>query len=127
MKNNVFGSLIYNMGWEMPYSFKLWGKEYNITIHACANNETDMVTKEQEKAFVHFVENAAILKSAVEKALIDFSDDEKRAKEMFAPTMLNIERDGNYAVLFDDCLDVEGGVAVTIKPQLSVVPIDAYL
>ena len=51
-----------------------------------------------------------------ENLLIKFSNN--KASERFTPTMLLIERKGDYALLFDDNKDPDEGVAVCLSQKV---------
>jgi len=45
----------------------------------------------------------------------------------FIPRTLLFERNGNYALLFDDTAEPDGGIAVCLFPEEQIVQQDDYL
>lgn len=125
MNNAVFGELVFNTGWKTKSDIVFFGKNYNIVVKAKAYSEKDGITNEQETAFNYFKTNKDEQLKTVEKLLTDFADGE--TSKRFVPRVLLFQRDGGYALLFDDRKDEDDGVAVCLAPKTRVVSQDEYL
>ena len=62
--------------------------------------------------------------NCVEKMLKEYSD---FAQEQFIPRTLLMNRDGSYALLFDDRDNEDEGIAVCLAPEEKIVSQDDYL
>ena len=125
MNNSVFGELVFNTGWKTKTSIHLFGNNYDVIVKAKAYFEKDGVTVEQETAYGDFCSNKSERLAAVENLLNSFAKDD--ASKQFTPRTLLFQRDGGYAILFDDKEDIDGGIAVCLAPQAEVVTQDEYL
>lgn len=123
MNNNVFGEVQFNMGWEKKEDINLFNQTYTVTVSAAAYFDTDKITDEQEKAYGEFEKEKINILTNVEHLMEKIKDGEKR----YAPSLLLFQRNGDYALLFDDVNDNEDGIAVTIRPEYSVINTDQYL
>ena len=123
MDNNVFGEVQFNMGWEKKEDINLFNQTYTVTVSAAAYFDTDKITDEQEKAYGEFEKEKINILTNVEHLMEKIKDGEKR----YAPSLLLFQRNGDYALLFDDVNDNEDGIAVTIRPEYSVINTDQYL
>ena len=123
MNNNVFGEVQFNMGWEKKEDINLFNQTYTVTVSAAAYFDTDKITDEQEKAYGEFEKEKINILTNVEQLMEKIKDGEKR----YAPSLLLFQRNGDYALLFDDVNDNEDGIAVTIRPEYSVINTDQYL
>lgn len=125
MNNSIFGEMIFNTGWKAATEITLFGKTASITVKAKAYYEKDGITTEQEAAFSDFNDNKVKRLKIVEKLLSDYSviDTSNR----FTPRTLLFDREGGYAILFDDKSDVDNGVVVCLLPTEKVLTQDEYL
>lgn len=125
IKNPFWEEMSFHIGWKANISIVFYGKEYSITIKAKAYRKEDGITPEQDNALANFaVQKNAILKTA--EALLDKFRNGNGAV-YFTPRMLLFERDGSYALLCDDSMDEDDGVAVCLAPKQEVVSQDEYL
>ena len=125
MNNAIFGALVFNTGWKTDTSISLFGSAYDVVVKVKAYFEKDGVTAEQESAYTDFSENKAVRLKTVEKLLGIYA--EEAAAKRFIPKTLLFNRDGSYALLLDDKADADGGIAVTLAPEMEVVSQDEYL
>lgn len=125
MNNKIFGELMFNIGWKTKTDISLYGTTYNVVVKAKAYHENDGVTSEQESAYADFKGNKGIRLITVEKLLDAFS--ESNPAKRFIPQTLLFQRNGGYAILFEDKQDVDGGVAVILAPKAEVKSQDEYL
>ena len=125
MKNSCFGEMIFNTGWKATTDVILFGKSTSIIVKAKAYYENDGITSEQEAAFLDFSNNKEQRLKATEKLLSDYSTVD--ADSRFVPRTLLFERDGSYALLFDDKNDEDNGIAVCLAPYKQVLTQDEYL
>lgn len=124
MKNKAFGEITFNVGWKTTTLITLFSRESQIVVKAKAYRKTDVVTAEQEKSFTDYSKNKSEYRTTIEKLLSDYSDD---AANRFIPKTLLFERDGAWALLCDDLLDPDGGIAVCLQPDKKIVLQDDYL
>lgn len=125
MKSSVFGEMTFNTGWKAMMNILLFGKSKNITVKAKAYYEKDGITDEQEAAFSDFNNNKEQRLKNTEKLLSNYAS--VAAASRFIPRTLLFERDGSYAILFDDKEDVDNGVVVCLSPMENVLTQDEYL
>lgn len=124
MKNKAFGEITFNVGWKTTTLITLFSRESQIVVKAKAYRKTDVVTAEQEKSFTDYSKNKSEYRTTIEKLLSDYSDE---AANRFIPKTLLFERDGAWALLCDDLLDPDGGIAVCLQPDKKIVLQDEYL
>ena len=117
--------MTFNTGWKTSTSILLFGKSTNITVKAKAYFEKDGITAEQEAAFSDFKNNKEKRLKSVEKLLSNYANAETAS--LFVPRTLLFERDGGYAILFDDKEDLDNGVVVCLLPTERVLTQDEYL
>lgn len=125
MNNSCFGEMTFNTGWKATTEIILFGKSISIIVKAKAYYEKDGITPEQEAAFSDFSNNKEQRLSITEKLLSDYSAVD--AADRFVPRTLLFERDGSYAILFDDNNDEDSGIAVCLAPSEQVLAQDEYL
>lgn len=125
MNNKIFGELTFNTGWKTTTDISLYGTNYTVVVKAKAYYEKDGVTSEQESAYAEFKENKQARLVIVENLLKTFAGDQ--FSERFVPRTLLFQRNGDYAILFDDKQDIDGGIAVTLEPTTEVKYQDEYL
>ena len=125
MKTSVFGEMTFNTGWKSSTNIILFGKLINIVVKAKAYCEKDGITDEQKVAFVDFNKNKEKRLNSTEKLLSDYAGGIVEGR--FFPRTLLFERDGGYAILFDDKEDEDNGVAVCLMPKEMVLSQDEYL
>lgn len=125
MNNSVFGEIVFNTGWKTKSDIVFFGNSYSIVVKAKAYFEKDGITNEQETAFNSFKTNKSEQLKTVEKLLKDFAGND--ASKRFIPRTLLFQRDGGYALLFDDIENEDEGVAVCLAPKTKVVSQDEYL
>ena len=125
MNNSCFGEMTFNTGWKATTDIILFGKSISIIVKAKAYYEKDGITDEQEAAFSDFSNNKEQRLRITEKLLSDYSTVD--AADRFVPRTLLFERDGSYALLFDDKNDEDNGIAVCLAPSEQVLTQDEYL
>jgi len=124
MNDEIFGTVSFDMGWNKNESFTLWGKDYKIIITAAAYYENEAITDEQKKAYSAFVNNKARISEKIETILIRSINN---LEKHLTPRFLRFEKNGAYALLFDDDTDPDNGIAVQLSPEEKVLTQDAYL
>lgn len=125
MNNKTFGELTFNTGWKIKTDISLYGTNQNVVVKAKAYHESDGVTAEQEAAYADFKGNKDTRLITVEKLLDAFA--EGNSVKRFIPQTLLFQRNGGYALLFDDNQDEDGGIAVILAPKAEVKSQDEYL
>lgn len=125
MNNSYFGEMTFNTGWKATTDITLFGKSISIIVKAKAYYEKDGITSEQEAAFSDFSNNKEQRLRNTEKLLCDYAIID--AADRFFPRTLLFERDGSYALLFDDNNDEDNGIAVCLAPSELVLKQDEYL
>jgi hypothetical protein len=125
MINKTFGELTFNTGWKTKIELVLFGVVHSVVINIFAYFEKDGVTPEQESASATFIERKEADLKTVERLLDQFADG--NASERFTPRTLLFQRDGSYALLLDDEVEPDGGVAVILAPEAKVLYQDDYL
>ena len=125
MIKSIFGELVFDTGWKTQEEIALFSENYSIVVKAKAYFEKDGITKEQEAAFADFKTHKAKELDLAEKLLVKYASD--GAAKRFIPRTLLFQRDGSYALLFDDNEDEDGGIAVCLEPTAAVLSQDEYL
>ena len=125
MNNSCFGEMTFNTGWKTTTDIILFGKSISIIVKAKAYYEKDGITYDQEAAFSDFSNNKEEKLRITEKLLCDYSNVD--APDRFVPKTLLFERDGSYALLFDDKNNEDNGIAVCLAPSELVLNQDEYL
>lgn len=125
MIKTVFGELSFDTGWKTKTAITLFTKSYDVVVKAKAYFEKDGITKEQEDAFTDFLENKSKRLKKAEELLLSYA--KGTFGNRFKPRLVLFNRDGGYAILFDDGEDEDGGVAVTLLPEECVISQDEYL
>lgn len=123
MENQVFGEVVFNMGWESHLEIVLFDNHYCITVSAASYFETDEINKNQEDAYAEFISNKEEWLSKIEKTIIDFND---KASKKYTPSLLKVKKDGSMALVFDDLQDNEEGIVVCFKPEIEIMTCDQY-
>ncbi len=124
MIHNLFGEITFNIGWKRKKDINLFGKKYSIELNIQAYFEKDGITSKQEEAYVEFTESEDYKIKIIENLLYNYSDS---AESRFIPRTLIFERDGSYALLLDDNDELDGGIAVCLKPVEKIILQDEYL
>ena len=130
MFNNAFGEILFDTGWKTKTEIVLWENTYSIKVKARSYYEEDGITAEQESAYMEFKTLKAEKQRIIESMLSQFYKNERNADQLrkqLTPTMLVIERDGAYALLFDDEDDLDNGLAAVLSPEEKVLTQDEYL
>jgi hypothetical protein len=125
MNSTVFGEFTFNTGWKSRTTITLFGKAIEVVVKAKAYYEKDGITAEQERAFADWDNLKNEKLRIAEKLLTEYS--RGNADERFKMKTLLFDRDGDYALLFDDRENEDDGVAVCLAPIEKVVPQDEYL
>ena len=153
--NKVFGELTFDVGWHVkkPVNIELWGKSYPIKVTAESYYEEDSITKEQEEAYASFTENKAVKQQRVEALLLEYYKEnplenlyhqesleycdvniaefkiniKQQLPNVLTPRILVIDDEGTCALLFDDKIDPDNGIAVILSPTEEVMTQDEYL
>ena len=122
MMHDVFGDIEFTVGWKTNKSIVLFGHSYVVTVKIQAYLEEDGITKEQENAYINFLNTEEIKMNCIERLLKEYS---ASAELRFIPKTLLIDRDGAYALLFDD--NPDDGIAVCLEPEEKIMSQDDYL
>lgn len=125
MKNSFFGEMTFDIGWKAETNIELFGKLKSIIVKAKAYYEKDGITAEQEASFTEFNDHKEQRLDKIEKLLTNYAG--INAAEQFVPRVLLFDRDGSYAMLFDDKEDVDDGVVVCLLPIEKVLSQNEYL
>lgn len=126
MNSQLLSELKYDVGWKSNGQITLFDKDYTVVVKFKAYYEEDKVTKKQKQAYSDFCKNEKELLAITEDQLRKFSKDIEDLTQFVPRTML-FQRDGEYALLFDDKNDVDGGIAVILKPKQAIMLQDEYL
>ena len=124
MMRDVFGDIEFTVGWKTNKSIVLFGHSYVVTVKIQAYLEEDGITKEQENAYINFLNTEEIKMNCIERLLKEYS---ASAELRFIPKTLLIDRDGAYALLFDDEDNPDDGIAVCLEPEEKIMSQDDYL
>lgn len=134
MNSTAFGAVVFNYGFDAKGKAILWGKEHEITLSAAAYFEKDGITDAQEKTCLAYKAAEAEKLSRVETLLQQYQETQTgkpvsaaQLSAQFAPRTLLFNRDGSYALLFDDAENPDEGLAVCLAPEEKVLSQDAYL
>lgn len=125
IKNPFWEKMSFHIGWKANSSIVFYGAEYSITIKAKAYRKEDGITPEQDEALSDFAARKDSVLRTAERLLDKFRNGNGAA--YFTPRTLLFERDGSYALLCDDSMDENDGVAVCLAPNQEVVSQDEYL
>jgi hypothetical protein len=123
MKDKVFGSLSFNIGWQKKERIAVYGKKYDVTLDVAAYFETDGITDAQRSSYKKYKNKAAALIKNVENKLKEY---EPNAEKKYVPALMKIKRDGGLAIAFDDVNETEGGIVVCVLPKLELMSPDRY-
>lgn len=128
MISSIFGDLQFDTGWKTQIDLLLFGKTYKITLKARAYEEAEGLTAEQQQALSDFHEHLAERQKDLENLLNAYAEGaEGDAISRFLPRTILFAKEGGYALLCDDFLDPDGGIAVALAPQKEVIAQDDYL
>ena len=119
----IESDFIFKTGFKKSDDFSFCGQIYNIVIKLKAYCEKDGITSEQVEAYKHYVENKKNIQVLVENELLK----PEYNKDNLIPEMLLISRKGEVTLLLQDAADLDGGLAVIIKPEFKVIPQEEYL
>lgn len=125
MNNSYFGEMSFNIGWKATTEIILFGRLTSIIVKVKAYFEKEGITAEQELACAEFNINKEQRLKTTEKLLLDYSAD--GVADRFVPRILLFERDGSYAILFDDKDNEDNGIVVCLAPSEQVLTQDEYL
>lgn len=126
MNNSVFGEVSFNMGWERKLELKLFKKTYTITVNAKAYYDTDEITEAQEKAFKSFMDELPKKTAVIENMLLGMSKGSDKLGN-YTPSLLLFQRDGSYALLFNNKAAETDEIAVCLSPEEKIIAVDSYL
>ena len=115
----------YKIGWVKAETLALFGNDYPVTVKLQAYKTDKTITDAQKQAYLFYQSNSAELLSNAEQALCDY---DKNSPKRFVPTRILIQRDGETALLLDDSLYPDEGMAVVLNSdEHSVQSQDDYL
>ena len=126
MNNSVFGNVTFNMGWESKFKLKLFKETYDITVNAKAYYDTEDITEAQEKAFKNFKDELPQKTAAIENMLLEMADNNDKLSN-YTPSLLLLQRDGSYALLFNNKAAETDEIAVCLSPEEKIIAADSYL
>ena len=121
MCRTAFGNMIFNIGWKTNDTITLFGKSYNIEVKLKAFNG-QAITEQQIKMCENFCENRLLMLQKIENLIKAYGDINR-----FVPTVLLFQRNGDYALLFDDKQNIDEGIAVCLAPKEEILMLDQYL
>lgn len=124
MQDKILGEVSYNTGWEKSDSIVLWGRQYTIITRASAKNENDPITTAQQEFYINYERNKASFEQKIENLLANSRVD---ACKNLTPRFLVIRKNGKVALMLDDSLDPDDGIAVQLAPIEKVWSQNAYL
>ncbi len=124
MNNSIFGDFKFDTGWKKEIELVIFEKPYKVIVKAKAYFEKDGVTNAQEESYNAFNENKLNKIKLTESLLKDYDEN---PSERFIPKILLIERDGSYAILCDDKMNIDDGIAVCLTPNETIIMQDDYL
>ena len=105
----VFGEVNSMCGWMTAekISFTMWGKVSEFYVQATAENEKDLISDEQRKAFAGFKSSKSSIEAKTEEVLKEhfpgLSDAE--LAERFSVQEIVFTRDGSFGIVIDDSED----------------------
>lgn len=124
MKNDIFNDLTFNTGWKTSINIKFLGNEYNITLKFKAYFETDLITNEQKESYLLF----STSKNEYERTLDELVHEyDEKSEKIYIPETLLIDRDGSTALLCQDNLTLDEGIAICLLPDQIVLLQSEYL
>jgi hypothetical protein len=124
MNNSVLDDFEFNVGWKRNRSILINNTEYEIVVHIQAYYESDGINEEQKQAYSEYLKNEKSFLERTEK-LID--DAIGGSSDFLTPTTLYIDRDGSFAILFDDVNNPDEGIAVCLYPSEKIISQDEFL
>jgi hypothetical protein len=155
VNNKVFGEVTFDVGWDakVPVNIELWGKLYAVEVTAMSYCEEEGINETQEKSFAEFKDNKSAKQKRTEELLLafyknnplenlyhkesidgckidlsDFSENiEQHLPKILKPKFLEFNEEGECALLFDDEIDPDNGIAVVLLPKELVMTQDEYL
>ncbi|MDR2166939.1 MAG: hypothetical protein LBE35_03685, partial [Clostridiales bacterium] len=110
MFDKIFADVNFDNGWYTNDVIAFCGKQYTIYVCANSHRETDLITSSQHADYESFKANKSAIEDEIKNLLISYKDED--FLELLKPTGLVFERDGGYALLFDDESDLDNGIAV---------------
>ena len=125
MENKVFGDVQFDYGWKTNLEFEFLGTVFFLVVNAKSYFEDEVITENQENAYTYFLQNRVEIQKKIENILLNSVS--LQSKNRFTPNCLLIERDGKMGILFDDKVDLDNGIVVTIIPELKILTQDEYL
>lgn len=124
MKEDISKEFKFDVGWKKCDEISFEKKVYKIIIKLQAYFETDGITDEQIESYSEYLNSKKDIVSSAEQLVEEYDPD---VYNRFIPTTLLIERNGDYALLCNDKNDLDGGIAICLKPVKKVVLQDDYL
>ena len=124
MDDKIFGEVSFKAGWKKDDTICLWGNNYNIVVTAAAYYEDEYITEKQQLAYQSFNMEKSEITKKIEQLLDSFMNE---AEKHLTPRFLVFEKNGAYALMFDDDTDPDDGIAVQLSPDEKVMSQDAYL
>jgi hypothetical protein len=125
MIDSVFGDVRFDAGWYTESTIRFDDVQHSIYVCANSYRDTDLITDEQRASYKAFLEHKQEVEDTIEKLLINYRNE--KFLSLLKPTGFIFERDGVYALLFDDASDPDNGIAVLLSPEQKVVTQDDYL
>ncbi len=142
-KDSAFGEMTYKHRWFKQQSISMFGKEWIITVAAKAYSGKP-ITEEQRKAYLFFCANEKDMVHIVGEQLKEYVNENlsvlaeywmgarnvvniNELAQMVTPKTLLFKQDGTTLFLLDCVWDVEGGMAVKLKPDIAVGCQDLFL
>ena len=124
MTSNFFGEMEYATGWKTKRKIELFAARYDIVVKIQAYEPEDAISEVQERSCQEYIENEKEYLECIEKMMLEYSSD---AVTRFSPRRLLFDTDGGCALLCDDALDMDEGIAVCIIPEKCIMDQSDYL
>lgn len=124
MIETALGKLEFHVGFKKNDTIEFCGEKKEIIIKAKAYYEEDGITEEQKNAIDKYQSKRVQEDACVTDLVLKFDKD---AKKRFIPKTLLFGRNGECALLCDDVMDPDEGIAICIFPEKKVVSQDDYL
>jgi len=125
MVDEIFGKVNFDTGWYRNDLISFCNRKWKIYVCANSYRITDLITDDQRTTYANFVENQSMIEKEIEDLLISYGGDDFLLT--LKPTGLILQREGGYAILFDDMSDMDNGIAVELSPNKEVMTQDDYL
>lgn len=122
--HTILGEMQFNVGFKREEKIVFCENPRTIIIKVKAYFEEDGITAEQAEALKKYSENKIEINDTLTELAINY---DKNAASRFIPKTLLFGRNGECALLCDDEMEPDEGIAICIYPEKKVVSQDDYL